>query len=43
MPDMGQMEKEIGESHEWATEPLAFDNKQFDNKQFDKYNKNVLQ
>ena len=37
LPDMGQTEKERGESHEWAAEPVAV------NKQSKKYNKNVSQ
>ena len=28
LPDMGQAEKGRGESHEWAKEPVAVDNKQ---------------
>ena len=38
LPDMGQTEKEIRESHEWAAEPVAVDNKQSN-----KYNKDVSQ
>jgi hypothetical protein len=38
LPDMGQTEKERGESREWDAEPVAFDNKQPS-----KYNKNVSQ
>ena len=38
LPGMGQTEKERGESHEWAAELVAVDNKQSI-----KYNKNVSQ
>ena len=38
LPDMGQTEKERGDSHEWAVEPVALDNEQSN-----KYNKNISQ
>ena len=38
LPDMGQTEKERGESHGWALDPV-----EVDSKQSNKYNKNVSQ
>ena len=38
LPDMGQTEKERGESHEGTADPVAVDNKQSN-----KYNKNASQ